>query len=172
MGRVLYVALGALAAVSLTVALLAAVLWVWSYAAPRGPLDYYAGTGTQVVFDRGGLSVMHLSSVPVVPHPGGGASGMNGRGVYNNFALDVSHVAIWPDRQRTLKGYVIRVRLWALLVCAAGLGGVLAIPLVARWRRLGNRREQGLCPACGYDIRATPTQCPECGRATDRATVG
>ena len=32
----------------------------------------------------------------------------------------------------------------------------------SRTRRLRSRR--GLCPACGYDLRATPGRCPECGR--------
>jgi hypothetical protein len=30
------------------------------------------------------------------------------------------------------------------------------------------RKAQGLCPDCGYDLRATRGQCPECGAAGGR----
>jgi hypothetical protein len=57
-------------------------------------------------------------------------------------------------------GYVV-TPYWALQALTA----VLPAVWVVRWLRGRRRGRGGLCPACGYDLRATPGRCPECGRA-------
>jgi hypothetical protein len=50
---------------------------------------------------------------------------------------------------------------WSIAVSSMLLPTLSA---VQRWScRI--RRKVGLCPSCGYDLRATPRRCPECGIA-------
>jgi hypothetical protein len=49
------------------------------------------------------------------------------------------------------------VPVWFVTLVLAGIG-------LSSWRLARRRRAPGLCRACGYDLRATPGRCPECGR--------
>jgi hypothetical protein len=53
----------------------------------------------------------------------------------------------------------VRIPHWLLMLFC-----LLPIGLWQRRRkRIRTRRANGLCPMCGYDLRATPDLCPECG---------
>jgi hypothetical protein len=45
----------------------------------------------------------------------------------------------------------------------ATVAAMPTLTLAVRWVRKRRRAGRGLCPSCGYDLRATPDRCPECG---------
>ena len=70
-------------------------------------------------------------------------------------------------REQTDPGESI-LTMGALVPCwfLALVSGVLPLVWLTRWRRnaiIARRRIAGQCTACGYDLRASPDRCPECG---------
>jgi hypothetical protein len=55
--------------------------------------------------------------------------------------------------------------IWVLLIPAL----FVVIVRVLRAQRVRNRRKAGRCERCGYDLRATPERCSECGKVRSKA---
>jgi hypothetical protein len=102
-------------------------------------------------------------------------------GLYDDFsaATDVPHwhhMGIWifflsqqaslqNDRSRIPPGLysgAVGIPFW-LATSALAVLPLIEILTICRWSGKRYCRLHGLCAKCGYDLRATPDRCPECG---------
>jgi hypothetical protein len=66
------------------------------------------------------------------------------------FAYQRGIVNLWDLR-------VVTLPLWAVTLALS------VLPMLGIRRVLRRRQRRGCCRRCGYDLRATPERCPECG---------
>jgi hypothetical protein len=141
----------------------------------RGPLYLQAGTGEYPL----GFTESHWRGLKVTNIYYQFALNANGRGYVCDAdgLLPVRPVYYWREQRTRMlplsysKGLLFQsVDLGRLIIYAAllamlpawrwGLPTAVAIGSSLMQRRRGRT---GVCPICGYDLRATPDRCPECG---------
>jgi len=158
------------AAVSLVLCVATVVMWVRSYwviegyqmisvrPLPNGQLDrrifVWRWTTGAVYFGR------------TVQNPG--STDVGSRWEYYRLKDESSVSAFWTRRlgfdwvRQPNGGSLIVALPYPLLVLATGIPMSF---LLLRLHRKRRRSSLNLCPICGYDLRATPERCPECGTA-------
>jgi hypothetical protein len=161
------------AAISLVLCLVVATCWVRSYrtsdTAGRwkeyGPVEQQGWT--YVKFWKGRFGIVHLTVL---------ADGALSRGMDDGYYVRTRPIDFTapPGTARNRVGvdwqFVERpkYREWRLLLpCWLVVAVVAVYPSVHVWRvrrwRAARRLGENRCVRCGYDLRATPERCPECG---------
>jgi hypothetical protein len=121
-----------------------------------GTLQYQRTWGPNTYYLDVNVRYIRFSTLCVYspPRPKGIGFRQAGRAFVIGSWLQSSDKA-WDQR-------TIKLNWWSIAVI--GAGGIL---LYCRRRARQRLMRIGCCQSCGYDLRATPQRCPECGAAAD-----
>jgi hypothetical protein len=167
-------------ALSLFLCIAACVLWVRSYRIMEQINWRNAGGGRTVRSASGNVEVaLLLADWSAYPHeflspkyerdvarpPFNYLMAMGGNWDDVNFNWEWRGFA-WHQKRNTRRGTLHAegyVPYWSVTAATA----LLPLGWTGQWLRSKGRRRKklGLCRACGYDLRASPERCPECGTA-------
>ena len=166
---------------SLLTCLAAGALWTRSHRV----LDMMGwtgvGAGAGVVASRGQVSVRlstyrvrppvsdgwwhHVQSRPsrlAVPHGASTRTLGSDSDTYTSREWGAAGFGVRHNSNSNGTSVFLLVPHWSFLALGAILPVIWTVRCHRRWRAR-RREDAGLCPGCGYDLRATPGRCPECG---------
>ena len=173
----------ALAAISLTLCLAVGVIWAAGVHHDSGVIHLWSGWRSLCGIGRRGgngslgLALYHYRETEIVgPVIGPGRvdtpeikawkKTFGSRAAFEHWGFEVG----WQPSIGTAQSNHLVMRgdaRWIVIPDWLAMLALAILPVMA-WKgrhheRDRRRREQGLCVVCGYDLRATPQRCPECG---------
>jgi hypothetical protein len=166
--RLARILLNAATVLSLLLCAASAALWVRSYRTvddvsyvadgppPLPSVSYFANSvDGGITFDR------FVRTAPSPQTPGRIPTGFSARhGSVRRYRPPVNLLGFGADVRTGIFGvqYEVVVPYYAVVLITS------VLPALGLWRYVRRpRRAGGHCPKCGYDLRATPERCPECG---------
>ena len=176
--------IAALALTSLLLFALAVAMWVRSYGAEDHISYGRPGIGDWAVWSRVGRLSLWIDRYDEANALAPSAPARARGWTFSTRPLVRSGSQVrpgrWPDGTNGTIGFVyetdktgrspytaLAVPWWAI----AALPATSAALAIASWTRSRRRRKLGRCPSCGYDLRATPDRCPECGASPANASA-
>ena len=156
--------------VSLVLCVTTAALWVRSYWKSDAVI-YFSPSGHHGVQWAGGVLIIGTDD-----------AGQPRRGLkldsWNSAGLNTNSFPWWRlgfGYERTVTTFATQGAIHARRLFVPLWSVVAAFAVLPLWRavvfsRARRRKRLGGCPTCGYDLRATPDRCPECG-AVPQATT-
>lgn len=178
MRRLLRILAAALAAASLLLCVAVAGLWVRSYFVADFVEGYTTTSLWQAETSRGELGVIRgqaagLAALDVAERrwnhstisPTAYSFSPSAAGAAR-WDVELPGIAYVSDVYMGLRSslVVIHLNYPTALFAIAPIAWIVAF---RRRRRKARRARGGLCAACGYDLRASPDRCPECGVAVE-----
>ena len=149
-------------------------LWVFSYIRPdHRNLLHFGTSWIRLDWQSGWLEVTYYSQVRNVPFAPTGAWPTIPAEYRRVVSADLLVLSYRAQHVVSSSGILFFTRsmtvpLWVLVSISMIVPfGALIQHVRARQER--SRRQRGLCPRCGYDIRATRSRCPECGGRITRS---
>jgi hypothetical protein len=158
-----------LATISLFMCVSSALLWRYGY---FHDLRYESGENWWIDTVPGGLQYIRAVMSPPVPHVDSGwfvyqtavPLPANVHFGFRFFSGGLRVFTAYDNAPRQERIVAIVVPMYAILISTAFLPSYW-MGRFARHRRTIWRHQMNLCTRCGYDLRAKPDRCPECGTA-------